>query len=209
MCGRYMLAELSWADYFAGLSILRSNAPAEPRYNVRPTQIMPIVRAEEWTHREVRARWGLNPVWNPKHLLINARLATAATARPFNTAFPQQRCLVPAPGWYEWTGTKGAKQPHALTRRPAPFFFAGLWFSLNSLEAAFVILTRGAAPAVAALLNRMPVIVPEGGEAAWLTAPDIDSLGSGDEAEFSTWPVAAFGIRDEGPSLIARGGSLF
>jgi len=33
----------------------------------------------------------------------------------FRTAFKERRCIVPASGFFEWTGEKGAKQPHLFT----------------------------------------------------------------------------------------------
>ncbi|MEM9812737.1 MAG: SOS response-associated peptidase [Pseudomonadota bacterium] len=196
MCGRYMLSEIAWIDYFQALSILPSNAPFEARFNVCPTQTMPILRDEDGL-RESPGTWGLRPHWNPKGLLINARLETAATARTFKEAYRARRCLVPATGWWEWTGER-PKTPWAITR-PEPFFFAGLWFPTDDPAPAYVIVTRAAAPDIAHVHARMPVIAgPE-----WLAAPPDDPAGYGAApGGLSAHAVAPFGIRDEGPALL-------
>src|SRR5438270_190340 len=77
-------------------------------------------------------RSGLVPYW-AKDLtmgqkLINARAETLAEKPAFRSALQRRRCIIFADGFYEWTGTKGKKQPHRFTLDDgAPFAFAGLW----------------------------------------------------------------------------------
>ena len=134
MCGRYLL--LSPAEAMRrlfGLSGLLPNFPA--RFNVAPTDIMPVVRAAAGEERELALlRWGLVPPWAPDlaagSRMINARGESVATKPAFREAFAQRRCLVPADGYYEWKNVDGKRQAYAI--RPADaglIAFAGIWES--------------------------------------------------------------------------------
>ena len=92
-----------------------------PRYNVAPTQPVPIVRIEEGERQFALVRWGLIPSWvkDPKDfaLLINARGETLDEKPAFRNAMKRRRCLFPADGFYEWKVEGGRKRAfHA--RRP-------------------------------------------------------------------------------------------
>jgi putative SOS response-associated peptidase YedK len=112
------------------------NVPA--RYNVAPTQQVPIVRLEDGRRRLAMVRWGLVPFWakdlNVGYKMINARAETVAEKPSFRTAFRKRRCLVPASGFYEWKGPAGEKQPYYITLKGGPMTFAGLWESWRSAE---------------------------------------------------------------------------
>src|SRR6185437_4214075 len=88
-----------------------------PRYNIAPAQPVTIMRIEAKGQRELQlVRWGLIPSWakDPSEFttLINARAESAAEKPSFRGAMRHRRCLVPATGFYEWTGARGSKQPH-------------------------------------------------------------------------------------------------
>src|SRR5262249_54941608 len=125
-----------------------SETPSElrPRFNIAPSQPVPIVRnqpgrdltiirrAGEGTGRElVTVRWGLIPWWAKDpgigYKMINAR-AEGITEKPaLRDAFKARRCIIPADGFYEWRRRGGGpKQPYLIRRRDGqPMGFAGLW----------------------------------------------------------------------------------
>ena len=79
-------------------------------------------------------RWGLVPYFWKKSLkevpaTFNARAETVAEKPMFRDAFKRRRCIIPASGFFEWTGEKGGKQPHLFTAADgSPILaFAGLW----------------------------------------------------------------------------------
>jgi putative SOS response-associated peptidase YedK len=79
----------------------------EPRYNVSPTNEMPVVGEDKEGHRHVRLmRWGLVPFWAKDvsigQRLINAKSETAHEKPAFKQALERRRCLIPADGFYEW-----------------------------------------------------------------------------------------------------------
>ena len=78
-----------------------------PRYNVAPSQEIPIVRQDAQGTRELAfTRWGLIPSWakDPAigNSLINARAETVAEKPSFRAAYRHRRCIIPASGFYEW-----------------------------------------------------------------------------------------------------------
>jgi putative SOS response-associated peptidase YedK len=133
MCGRYRLSRRKQlvAEYFDAV-------PGEdewnPRYNIAPTQPVPIIRQHPKAPRRELSlvRWGLIPAWakdtSGSAQMINARSETAATRPTFRDAFLSRRCLVPADGFYEWARTGKAKQPYCFEVDDGELFaFAGLW----------------------------------------------------------------------------------
>ena len=159
-----------------------------PRYNIAPTQPVLIVRAVEGQgqRREARlVRWGLIPSWvkDPREFatLINARSETAVEKPSFRGAMRHKRCLVPADGFYEWTGRSGAKQPHLIRPKSQTLFaFAGLhehWLGADGSELeTMAILTTAANADMANIHDRMPVILDQADYARWLDCRAGSSL---------------------------------
>ena len=134
MCGRYSQLR-SWSDLVRLYKLTAGQTPLNlpPRYNIAPTQDVPVVRyTREGGGRElVLLRWGLVPFWAKDiaggYKMINARAETIDEKPAFRHAFQQRRCLVVADGFYEWAKTPtGRKQPYFITvAGDQPFAFAG------------------------------------------------------------------------------------
>ncbi|HWZ41976.1 MAG TPA: SOS response-associated peptidase [Candidatus Saccharimonadales bacterium] len=211
MCGRYRLTatERYIAEHF--------NLDAEPvwpaRYNIAPGQPALVVRqAPKSPLRESSLlRWGLVPYWakGPSigYRTINARSEAAAEKPAFREALKQRRCLVPTDGFYEWQklGPKD-KQPYNIGLKDNGLFaFAGLWESWRDpadkspgavpLET-FTILTTSANPLVAAVHDRMPVILAPEDYDLWLDpgttdpARVVELLRPFDARLMKTYPVS-------------------
>jgi putative SOS response-associated peptidase YedK len=102
------------------------------RYNLAPTQRALIVRERESEREAVLARWGLLPHWAKDERIafkINARAETLTEKPAYRSLIGEDRCLVVADGFYEWTvGPDGKKQPiHYRPTDGGLFAFAGLW----------------------------------------------------------------------------------
>ena len=126
MCGRYSL-EATPQELVEAFALAEALSFA-PRFNVAPTQPVPVVRADDTGERRMSVvRWGLTPTWwKQPRPLINARSETLD--RKFQRAFHRRRCLVPATGFYEWQKLDGAKQPFHIQRHDRGIFaFAGIW----------------------------------------------------------------------------------
>jgi putative SOS response-associated peptidase YedK len=171
MCGRYTLTYADLSLVAAELEALVDPAAAElyrPRYNVAPTQAAVVARAESDAGPDrallVPAVWGLH---RDQRLVINVRSENAA-ARFFGG-----RCVVPADGFYEWTGEGRDRRP-VWFHLPAgaPFFMAGILDGPRGEPApSFAVLTAPARPPISAVHDRMPVLLSAEGARRWILGP--------------------------------------
>src|SRR6478736_735535 len=104
MCGRYLIT--SSPEAFRRLFGYGEQPNFPPRYNVAPTQPIPVVRLVDGRRTFALLRWGLIPSWvkDPRgfSLLINARAESVLEKPAFRNAMRRRRCLIPADGFYEW-----------------------------------------------------------------------------------------------------------
>ena len=124
--------------------------------------------------------WGLVPSWwhqplkEKKFSTFNARAEGLQESNTFRGSFRHRRCLIPASGFYEWTGPKGSKTPFAIGLRNRRWFcFAGLWdrAMIDGSEIdSFTIITTQPNDLMAGLHTRMPVIIDPQNYSRWLTA---------------------------------------
>jgi len=183
MCGRYVITSSPAAIRALFGYPEQPNFPA--RYNVAPTQPIPIVRLNEGRRQFVLMRWGLIPAWvkDPKgfSLLINARAESVIDKPAFRNAMRRRRCLIPADGFYEWKEIGGRKQPYFIRlRNPGgPFAFAGLWETWTGpngeeLDTAAIV-TTDANRTLSAIHSRMPVILTPDAFDLWLDSARVDA----------------------------------
>ncbi|MGI6649474.1 MAG: SOS response-associated peptidase [Bacillota bacterium] len=177
MCGRFTLTAgpVAVAERFGCLT---GQIEFSPRYNVAPTQSVPVVLKADGSNRLKMMQWGLVPYWaKDKSIgsrLINARLETVAEKPAFRSSLSRRRCLVPADGYYEWPKVGRSKLPMRIVLPSRELFaLAGLWDVWQSPEGeqlfTFTILTTEPASSVRAIHNRMPVILPPENEQLWLS----------------------------------------
>ena len=173
MCGRYSIGE----DIQQISEELGVAPPTDftPRYNAAPSQALPVVSNAQRQQVSLYS-WGVIPFWAKEkgQRLINARAETVAEKSTFKKSFQQRRCLVLADGYYEWKKTPQGKVPHRLVRTDEqPFVFAGIWDERTDRETGevhhdFCIITTAASPSIAAIHDRMPVILPQEAWDFWL-----------------------------------------
>lgn len=196
------------------------------RYNVAPTQQVPVVRMAGDYRELTTMHWGLIPSWAKDSKIaystINARADTIATKPAFRTALKKRRCLVVADGYYEWQAQGKLKQPYLYEIDGGrPFAFAGLWEqwwgpgdnpaqkSEAPLESCTIITTE-ANELASRIHNRMPVLLYENDYAAWLdptneNGESLRYLFEPFSSEYMTVrPVSTFvnNARNEGPECV-------
>jgi putative SOS response-associated peptidase YedK len=177
MCGRFTLTA-DTEQLQKTFPQFRFPAQAAPRFNVAPTQPILAVANDSQTAADFFV-WGLIPTWakDPEigSRLINARAETLAEKPSFRGSYRYKRCLIFADGFYEWKTEPGTKTKTPYFIRLAsgqPFAFAGLWDAWNSPDGSLVksatIITTEPNSLMAALHNRMPVILPANSYTQWL-----------------------------------------
>jgi len=177
MCGRYRLSRRKQLveEYFD----CGGDEDWIPRYNVAPTQPVPIIRQNpKEPRRELwLARWGLIPWWAKDSSgsagMINARSETAATKPAFRDALKLRRCLIPANGFYEWQKAGKSKQPYCFEVNEGTLFaFAGIWDRWRDAGGNTVdtcsILTTSPNAVTSPVHDRMPVILDPDSYDLWL-----------------------------------------
>ena len=174
MCGRYRLTakERYLRDHFG----LDEDPTWAPRWNIAPTQLVPIIRQETAKRSFGFVRWGLIPSWAKDRSIagktINAMSETAEKPA-FRDALRLRRCLIPADGFYEWQSSGRQKQPFNIgMANDSVFAFAGLWESWldpnGGVIVSCTILTTKPNALVADVHTRMPVILGPDDYGAWL-----------------------------------------
>lgn len=233
MCGRYTLAGNldQIATRFEAETSHDGLWDWEPKYNVAPAGVVPVVAFNgEKKRTVVPMRWGLHPSWRKEppegRPMFNARVETAKEKPSFRTPYKRRRALIPATGWYEWervempspneTGMKEVKQPHFIFEDSDNvgshiFAFAGLWERWRVDEGiellSCTILTTPALGDVKHLHHRMPVRLPEDRWDDWLdwdANPDFTLKSMRDGSDLGHYEVdrAVGNGRREGADLI-------
>jgi putative SOS response-associated peptidase YedK len=214
MCGRYASTR-SAADLSALFEAVDQTADLPPRYNLAPTDPVPVVWRPGPGPRWLSvARWGLLPHWatDPRAgaRMINARAETVATTPAYARAFAARRALVPADGWYEWRKLPGGrKQAYFLTPADGSgLAMAGLWSRWSAHRLLTVAVVTVAAPgALAAVHDRMPLLLLPDRWETWLSGhPALDPPGADFLAGLELRPVgpAVGNVRNDGPELVTR-----
>jgi putative SOS response-associated peptidase YedK len=184
MCGRFTITRRDGNSLAAELGVpTDSFVDYRPRYNVAPLQKHFIVRIQYENREAIPARWGLVKSGAKDASMaskcINARSETVEARPAFRDAFRKRRCIVPADGFFEWTGPKTARQPARFHREDSRLvLFAGLYEAWQKeqgvWETTFTILTTAANAVVATYHDRMPVILADRDADDWMDprAPD-------------------------------------
>lgn len=149
-----------------------------PRYNIAPTQQVPLIRIAESEARIDAARWGLLPTWKKDETgppLFNARGETVAEKPSFRSAFKARRGLMVLDGYYEWKATENGKQPYFVRAEDGMLYAAALWETgLGRLSTTMV--TTDAAESMAWLHHRLPLFLLEDEIRQWVEGTPEDAL---------------------------------
>jgi len=188
MCGRFTITRRDGNALAAELGVpADSLVDYKPRYNVAPTQPHFIVRIRYENREVIPATWGLVRSGSKDASMaaktINARSETVETRAAFRDAFQERRCVVPADGFFEWTGPKTARQPTWFHREDSGLLlFAGLYEAWQKergdWQTTFTILTTTANAVLASYHDRMPVILADRDADDWMDprAPEPRAL---------------------------------
>lgn len=184
MCGRYTIISKDKAGKgSAKAAKLLKQAEVENRYNVAPSQQLPVITNDE-PERLQFFSWGLLPHWakekSYKHKTINARAETLTEKPMFKQLVNQKRCLVPVDSFYEWRTSSAGKTPYRfLLKDEGLFCFAGLWDEWADRETgeviwSYTLITTDANELMRPIHHRMPVLLHPEEEELWLSDASAD-----------------------------------
>jgi len=219
MCGRFV-QNIPFETLQQNFNIRTTDSDVIHNYNVAPTQeILTIVNHDEENKLD-KFHWGLVPFWAKDvsigSRMINARAETVSQKPSFRNAFKKRRCLIPADGFYEWTGEKGNKQPYYVSIPSGkPFAFAGLWESWTdkneeSVYKSCTIITTAASDSIREIHDRMPAILDPEVYEKWLDVEiqdpkELESvLKDGLIHDMKYYPVSTFvnSVKNNDPNCI-------
>lgn len=227
MCGRVIVGyeELVEAAEDGPLHDWVRDVPAGAvsSYNVKPTQHLPIAFTDHKTgeKRFETAHWSLVPVWAKdmklKFATFNARSEGVAEKATFKASVKSRRCVVTVSGFYEWTGPKTQRTPHAIFG-PSPLLaMAGLYSWWHEPGAGdddgwhltATILTQASAGVMQPLHDRMPVFISDELLGDWLDPAVVGDQLLVDAVAEAALPLsrelrewALRPLRGDGPELI-------
>lgn len=204
MCGRFSLhtpesriREAFHLEHTESLGL-------KPRYNIAPSQSIPIIRDTETSKEMAMAKWGLVPHWSEepkiKYSTINARIETVAEKPTYRTSFKRRRCLIPTDGFYEWQVVNGNKIPHHIRMKDGGLFaFAGLWDRWEgrgeTLDSCTIIVMPSN-EVMKPIHERMPAIIAPANYDLWLDSRITDKqeilhyLTSAQSSQLTAYPVS-------------------
>ncbi len=201
MCSAYYLKRIERKAERAAAAMLeklRLEAHATELPLIRPTDPAPVIATKHDGPFLLHARCGLVPHWAKDTTIarqcFNARGESVDEKPAFRDAFRAQRVLIPASGWFEWTGPKGRKLRHAIAPIDGALMFAGLRASWKRPDGAwldtFTIVTAPALPGLEGVHDRMPLPVREAEWSIWLdgTPDDARALLTPDDAAYTIEP---------------------
>ncbi len=114
-----------------------------------------------------------------KYHTWNARAETIESSPTYRQAFRHRRCLIPATGFYVFTGPKGKKSRHHVRLKDqAPYAYAGVWETWqrdgrDPIESCAIVTTTPNA-LMKKLDDRMPVILAPADYDSWLDTQNED-----------------------------------
>lgn len=181
MCGRATIVDPHGLEVVS-YEFTKTFNPAEwrPRYNIRPSEDLAVLRSADGGCELAALRWGLIPAWakdpSAVHATFNARGETVHEKPSFRSAFKYRRCLVLVDGFYEWPKkpTRDRNPRYIRMLDGGLFALAGVWERWRDaltgvvVESCAIVTTAANALLQAVPHDRMPVIVARNDWERWL-----------------------------------------
>lgn len=165
--------DVGFEELLKRYGLTSSSIAYEPRKEIFPSERSVAVVADGERHLK-RLKWGFLPEYAKKPI-INARSETVFEKRLFREAALENRCLIPAKGYFEWEQTEDGKRKRTIGDREGAILSLGgickeFMDNNGDLQLCFAILTRDALPEISRVHHRMPVIIERDNEDMWLNA---------------------------------------
>jgi putative SOS response-associated peptidase YedK len=204
MCGRFNVSSDPLTVLLMELVGLPHPGPDNP--NAAPTETIQVLRIGETGEPElVPMRWWLTPYWSDgpstRYSMFNAKSETAHRSPAFREPFRKRRCVVPVSGFYEWVRQNNQKLPYYIRPHDQPgLLLAGLWDRWRNPDSgevleSFAVLTVPAAPGMAFVHDRQPLMLSIEDARAWMDPgrEDVKTLiGSELPIDMDAVPVSTY-----------------
>lgn len=211
MCGRVKSKDEAALERAWNLTGRNWQHPFSPRYNVAPSQPLPVVFQGQDGLDAMPMQWGITPFWTtpgkPAAALANARCETVWEKPAFRRNMALHRALVLVDGFYEWKREGSRKQPYYIELRDDPVMMLGaLWQPAQDGNPQVCVITTGADEFMAPIHDRMPVIIPLDHAREWILSGDRPAVDALMRPAPSTWirgwTVSSYvnSARNEGPT---------
>ena len=149
--------------------------PIPNRYNLAPTDQVPVIHQWEGQRLISDMRWWLVPHWSngpsTEYPMFNARSEALEESRAYHGCFRHKRCIIPADSFVEWQHSGHQKIPYLFSAVDQSLAFAGLWdYWTNGVEHVLscAIITTVSAPEFEPFHPRMPVMLTPENIELWL-----------------------------------------
>ena len=149
--------------------------PLPARYNLAPTDQVPVIHQWEGQRLINDMRWWLVPHWckepSTDYPMFNVRWENMEKSRAYHGCFRHKRCLIPAHSFVEWQHNRQRKKPYLFSAIEQSLVFAGLWdYWTNGVEhiLSCAIITTPSAPEFESYHSRMPVMLTTEHAELWL-----------------------------------------
>jgi putative SOS response-associated peptidase YedK len=206
MCGRFT-ASFEFREIKVRYRLQSDLPPLARRYNIAPSQEVPVIIQNGGKNELKIMRWGLVPSWAPDrsiaNRMINARAESITEKPSFRRLVESRRCLIPADGFYEWRREGSGKVPVWFhLKKKEPFAFAGLWDVWRDGEGeilhTFTIITTVPNDLLRRIHNRMPVIFDSLQARQWLD-PRLSTRNADIAAVLAPFPSELMESHDVSP----------
>ncbi len=181
MCGRYTLTQTE--KLAKRYNLAKVPKTLHENFNVAPTQTMPVLVQDGDDLKLELMRWGIPRFIGPGKVkdVFNTRADKAFTS--WKKLTMTQRILIPASGFYEWKKLADGKQPYYIRPKAEELFsFAGLWNTWKDEDGketkTYSILTTEPNKEMTKIHDRMPVILHQEDEAAWISPTHDNDRGA-------------------------------
>jgi putative SOS response-associated peptidase YedK len=167
MCGRYTvhteeeLVEIREILEMLSMRIYENsfekNAKAGEMY---PTDRTPVLMVKNNEVVLESVRWGFKKC-DDKGVIINARSESIGEKGLFRGLGTENRCIIPATGFFEWKhqGGKKSNDKYFIKREDGEMLFMAGLYRQGDVDLEFVILTKEADTNVGKVHTRMPLIM--------------------------------------------------
>lgn len=148
-----------------------------PRFNAAPSQLLPVITLQQQKQISFY-HWGVTPEWSKSKAiskkLYNILNSEIARKPSFKKALTQNRCVVPADGFYQWKKvSKKSVVPYRVTLANKELFSIPALYEEfenenDEVVHTFTVIVRPSVPALAQFDETMPVIFNADMEKIWL-----------------------------------------